>query len=60
MFPIWIDLAIGGAVLSLVMFVRTAYVDRKQEKDFIEAHGKTYIQRMKKEKKKRFSTELKD
>ncbi|MBM7579831.1 sporulation YhaL family protein [Jeotgalibacillus terrae] len=60
MFPIWVDLVIGGAVLSLVMFVRTSYVDRKQEKDFIEEHGKTYIQRMAREKKKRLSSELKD
>ncbi len=60
MFPIWIDLAIGGAVLSHVMFVKTAYQDKKQEKDFIEEHGKTYIQRMMKEKKKRLSAEYKD
>ncbi|PPA72414.1 sporulation YhaL family protein [Jeotgalibacillus proteolyticus] len=55
MFPLWIDLTIGGIAISAVMAIRAAYVERKVEKEWIEEHGKTYINRMIKEKQKRLA-----
>lgn len=53
MFPLWVDLTIGGIAVSAVMMVRAAYLDRKVEKEWIEEHGQTYIKRMLEEKRKR-------
>jgi len=55
MFPLWIDLTIGGIVVSAFMMVRAAYVDKKVENEWIEEHGQTYIKRMVEEKRKRLA-----
>ncbi|KIL46862.1 sporulation YhaL family protein [Jeotgalibacillus campisalis] len=55
MFPIWIDLIIGGIAVSAVMAVKAAYVEKKVEKEWIEEHGQTYIKRMIEEKQKRLA-----
>lgn len=55
MFPLWIDLTIGGIAVSAIMMLRAAYVEKKVENEWIEEHGQTYIKRMMEEKRKRLT-----
>ncbi|WP_227395820.1 sporulation YhaL family protein [Jeotgalibacillus aurantiacus] len=60
MFPIWIDIAIGGIIISFIMFLKTAHAERKQEVRFIEEHGEAYIKRIEDEKRKKMVSQLKN
>jgi hypothetical protein len=51
--PIWIWFVVAGIVVSAVMAVRTAKIERRQENNFIELEGQKYIDRMKEEQEKK-------
>ncbi|RFU64406.1 hypothetical protein D0469_18725 [Peribacillus saganii] len=51
--PIWIWFVVAGIIVSAVMAVRTARLERIQEQEWIEQEGQKYIDRIREDKEKK-------
>ncbi|PLS17526.1 hypothetical protein CVD28_11030 [Bacillus sp. M6-12] len=51
--PIWIWFVVAGIIVSAVMAVRTARLERVQEQEWIEQEGQKYIDRINEDKEKK-------
>ncbi|WP_409304547.1 sporulation YhaL family protein [Peribacillus sp. SCS-155] len=53
--PLWIWFVIAGIIVSAIMTVRTAKMERRQEDEYLEQEGQKYLDRMREEQEKRKS-----
>lgn len=53
MIPIWVYFAVVGILISAYMTIRTGWEERRMENEHIEMEGNVYMERLKKEKEER-------